>query len=935
MPSNSYHNVIASSFPSGGPRDSRGGGRDGYEYVSRGRVSGMRRFPAPTLPPRKNYGQSEGRRFSPPGSGPSRSPYTRHRSPVSQVKPKRQEHFGGSHRRTSPAPSGGHVYIPHYWPTRTGDQVISAAQLRQVFPHLYVPSTFSHALIPSTIYSMEMSLFATTGSHFYVLDRKVDKSGGFSKKLASCSGQPTPITDCPSYRHGVKVMLLSVPSASDVIKRCTDLAEGSPPSSVRSSGIVHQTKLVSFLQGIKEGKPDPLGIGGYWHPEVDGSHPDKDPTVLIKTAIRCTREQTGIDLSRCNQWYKIVELRYLRPEYGTSAGSAADHDNRIESTTVLLPDVWSIMPSESEWTAECESLTKLLNEYERDISRTSGESTEKTASSASGDAEHDPPLLHQADDATENAVLASSTQVVKQDDKNSGGNIVLQTTLEESNEEMITVDEVIDDCSMEVKSDIISPAAEAGTFTTANAKPEPQRVVLDLPQSPHILVNPSRTIKDGSFDCKLSSLSSLLDYNPSPTKEHAFELSVFAELFNHCVAHSHAVTIASTLSRINPADSLNPSAEGRKDGVLERSCTPAQDEDGSSARKRARLASDSEKKVIASDSTTGVEEKLAHVGTVPVDKGDGSSDGNGDKTENGNINKHAVEQEKETNVESQRHPNKPINFPNNKPGYSKESSGYRTTRPELLLAFSYFDHRNFQTLSRKDISNILEAVNNCMPRAQIGKLIDGACGLSQSTLYYRNLTDALWPENVQIWPLSDSDTLGSLSGFPMKQAEPKALDGREHEISDVAIVDGRTVNLKNLLNSVDATNRTINELNIKIKMQDSEIVNLRSINTGRENQIKSYEQTVESMKETLAERKKALFKSRDSCSKYESCLSYTRYTLKRLLSRELDQVLGDRKDSDPTAKSSDLPDQCSVSDPPKDDLEGDVKEQVAVDTAME
>ena len=53
-----------------------------------------------------------------------------------------------------------------------------------------------------------------------------------------------------------------------------------------------------------------------------------------------------------------------------------------------------------------------------------------------------------------------------------------------------------------------------------------------LTGGPSILVHPSSTAKGGKFDCTSMSLSVLLDYRPDDNKEHTFEVSLFAELFN-------------------------------------------------------------------------------------------------------------------------------------------------------------------------------------------------------------------------------------------------------------------------------------------------------------------------------------------------------------------------------------------------------------------
>lgn len=65
---------------------------------------------------------------------------------------------------------------------------------------------------------------------------------------------------------------------------------------------------------------------------------------------------------------------------------------------------------------------------------------------------------------------------------------------------------------------------------------EKEKVVLEkryeLPENPHVIVHPNRLAKSGKFDCTTMSLSLLLDYRQDDTKEHSFEVSLFAELFN-------------------------------------------------------------------------------------------------------------------------------------------------------------------------------------------------------------------------------------------------------------------------------------------------------------------------------------------------------------------------------------------------------------------
>lgn len=64
-----------------------------------------------------------------------------------------------------------------------------------------------------------------------------------------------------------------------------------------------------------------------------------------------------------------------------------------------------------------------------------------------------------------------------------------------------------------------------------------------LPETPHILVYPSRVAKNGKFSCKIMSLSLLLDYSADVSKEHTFEVSLFAELFNEMLMWDFGIKV--------------------------------------------------------------------------------------------------------------------------------------------------------------------------------------------------------------------------------------------------------------------------------------------------------------------------------------------------------------------------------------------------------
>lgn len=100
-----------------------------------------------------------------------------------------------------------------------------------------------------------------------------------------------------SYLYTAKVMLMSLPPIAELYKKCFESADDDGDHHA-----VHPSRLINFLVGVK-GRVGSMAIGGPWSPSLDGENPDKDPSVLIRTAIRTCKALTGIDLSNCTQWY--------------------------------------------------------------------------------------------------------------------------------------------------------------------------------------------------------------------------------------------------------------------------------------------------------------------------------------------------------------------------------------------------------------------------------------------------------------------------------------------------------------------------------------------------------------------------------------------------------------------------------------------------------
>ncbi|XP_039625557.1 cell cycle and apoptosis regulator protein 2 [Polypterus senegalus] len=156
-------------------------------------------------------------------------------------------------------------------------------------------------------------------SRFHIAEPKSDSS---LEDINACDSENI---------YNAKVLLLSNPGLEELYKKCCLSSEDQKDSSCKP---VHPSSLIKFLVGMKE--QEALILGGPWISSLDGPDPDKDPLVLIQTAIRCTRAQAGLDLITCSQWFRFAEVRYL-------------HGERVETTVFFIPDVWHCMPSLPEW----------------------------------------------------------------------------------------------------------------------------------------------------------------------------------------------------------------------------------------------------------------------------------------------------------------------------------------------------------------------------------------------------------------------------------------------------------------------------------------------------------------------------------------------------------------------------------------------------------
>merc|ERR1719471_1515058 len=220
-------------------------------------------------------------------------------------------------------------------------------------------------------------------------------------------------------------------------------------------------------------------------------------------------------------------------------------------------------------------------------------------------------------------------------------------------------------------------ATEEVTIVLDDRQKEKLASSYKTPSNPCIFVHPNSKAKSGKFDCRVESLSVLLDYRTDDNKEGTFEVSLFAELFNEMMTRDSAFKIYEALANAAEKPKEDKKKEEKKD----------------------------EKK----------EEKSAEV--EEVNKGEATDHKSDEPTED------KTEENREASVEITEEKEKVVITKNKK----------------LLFGCSYFDQSHCGYIESKDVEDILLTLELELSRAEIKKIANKLA--SKDQVNYRNLTD--------------------------------------------------------------------------------------------------------------------------------------------------------------------------------------------------
>uniref|UniRef100_A0A671TEN3 Cell division cycle and apoptosis regulator protein 1 n=1 Tax=Sinocyclocheilus anshuiensis TaxID=1608454 RepID=A0A671TEN3_9TELE len=660
--------------------------------------------------------------------------------------------------------------------------------------------------------------------------------------------------------HSV-VMLLANPSLDELYHKSCALAED--PPELRDS-FQHPARLIKFLVGMR-GKDEAMAIGGHWSPSLDGANPENDASVLIKTAIRCCKALTGIDLSLCTQWYRFAEIRYHRPEETHKGRTVPAH---VETVVLFLPDVWHCLPTRSEW----EGLSRGLKEQLLLFQKTSlslreeedkDEVDSKEVMTPTHWAKLDPKSMKVNDlrKELESRTLSSKglkSQLIARLTKQ----LKVEEQVEESKEpEKPEPPSVEEDESCRLEDD--REEEERKRQEEQERQRRERRYV--LPDEPTIIVHPNWAAKNGKFDCSIMSLSVLLDYRLEDNKEHSFEVSLFAELFNEMLQRDFGYRIYKTLSSLPSKDERKDKKEKAKKEADRRDVKKEKDEEnGEPATKRMREEDEKRK-----DEEKGIKREESK---DDDDNEDGSSNNNADEydpleAEDADDYDDDDKDDEDSNGRDRRDDRRDERKSKERSSKDKDEKKKQmvTFNKDLLMAFVYFDQSHCGYLLEKDLEEIMYTLGLHLSRAQV--LL--RCSVVRLVVTWEGLRSLLL-----LLLLQDSG-----------------------ESSSLIVYKGSMVDVGSMMQKLEKSEKTREEIEQKLMQQDVKMEEDSKHIAELEAATRSLQREMEEVKNNLRETENNLRASDQQKGSYEQQLHSTVSSLDTIM-KEIQGVFSQGDPSD-------------------------------------
>lgn len=376
-----------------------------------------------------------------------------------------------------------------------------------------------------------------------------------------------------------------------------------------------------------------------------------------------------------------------------------------------------------------------------------------------------------------------------------------------------------------------------------------------LPDEPAIIVHPNWAAKSGKFDCSIMSLSVLLDYRLEDNKEHSFEVSLFAELFNEMLQRDFGVRIyKSLLSLPEKEDKKDKEKKSKKE---ERKDKKEEREDDIDEPKPKRRKSGDDK-----DKKEDRDERKKEEKRKDDSKDDDETEEDNNQDEYDPMEAEEAEEEEDDREEEEvnkRDDKRDVSrYCKDRPSKDKEKEKPQmvTVNRDLLMAFVYFDQSHCGYLLEKDLEEILYTLGLHLSRAQVKKLLNKV--VLRESCFYRKLTDTSKDGESHDEPesLQGDTTLGNRLLLPTPTVKQESKDGEENV--GLIVYNGAMVDVGSLLQKLEKSEKVRAEVEQKLQLLEEKtdedgktILNLENSNKSLSGELREVKKDLGQLQENL------------------------------------------------------------------------------------
>lgn len=392
-----------------------------------------------------------------------------------------------------------------------------------------------------------------------------------------------------------------------------------------------------------------------------------------------------------------------------------------------------------------------------------------------------------------------------------------------------------------------------------------------LPDEPTILVHPNWAAKNGKFDCSVMSLSVLLDYRLEDNKEHSFEVSLFAELFNEMLQRDFGYRIYKALAALPTKEEKKEKKakkEAEKKEVEKREIKKEKEDENEEPTAKKTKEDDEEKrkydeKVVKKEESRDEEENEDDSSMTnneeydPMEAEDADDDEDDDKDDEDSNDRDRKDRKDDRKSSKERS------------SKDKEKKQMVTHNKELLMAFVYFDQSHCGYLLERDLEEILYTLGLHLSRAQIKKLLNKP--VVRESCYYRKLTDRGKDEPL---PSFNEALIENLIGNRGLLPAPKARAQSEtSESGNLIVYNGAMVDIGSMMQKLEKSEKAREEIEQKLMLQDAKMDEDAKVKGQLEQANKSLSRELEEVKSTLSQTEQTLKAAEEQKTIYHEQMS--------------------------------------------------------------